>query len=91
MRRRPSSAPRATLPLLSVLSLLQRTTLRRVLANIFVDQYRRNVRERDLIATLDHDSSASAVDPSLSLQVRKLLGILPEPCVTCGTADTCRG
>ena len=67
------------LPLLSLLSVPQRRAwLRRVLRNLFIDQYRRNVRERDLIATLDHDSSDSAVDPSLSLQVRELLEILPE-------------
>ena len=43
-----------------------------------VPAYRRSVRERDLIATLDHDSSDNAVDPSLPLQVQELLGILPE-------------
>ena len=49
-----------------------------MLKNLFIDQYRRSVRERDLVATLDHDSADSAVDPSLSLRVRELLGILPE-------------
>ena len=63
------------LPLLGVLSLPQRRAwLRRVLKNVFIDQYRRNVRERDMIATLDHDSSDNAVDPSLPLQVQELLG-----------------
>lgn len=67
------------LPLLSLLSVPQRQAwLRRVLKNLFIDQYRRSVRERDLVATLDHDSADSAVDPSLSLRVRELLGILPE-------------
>ena len=67
------------LPLLGVLSFPQRRAwLRRVLRNIFIDQYRRMVREHALIAALDHDSADGAVDPSLSLQVQELLGILPE-------------
>ena len=66
------------LPLLGVLSLPQRRAwLRRVLKNVFIDQYRRNVRERALIAALDHDPEDGAVDPSLSLQVQELLEILP--------------
>ena len=66
------------LPLLGVLSLPQRRAwLRRVLKNIFIDQYRRNVRERALMAVLDHDPEDGAVDPSLSLQVQELLEILP--------------
>ena len=46
--------------------------------NVFIDQYRRSVREHALLAALDHDPADSAVDPSLSLQVQELLGILPE-------------
>ena len=66
------------LPLLGVLSLPQRRAwLRRVLKNVFIDQYRRNVRERALMAALDHDPEDGAVDPSLSLQVHELLEILP--------------
>ena len=68
------------LPLLGVLSLPQRRAwLRRVLKNIFIDQYRRSVREHALIAMLDHDPAGGAVDPSLPLplQVQELLGILP--------------
>ena len=66
------------LPLLGVLSLPQRRAwLRRVLKNIFIDQYRRSVREHALIAALDHDAADDAVDPSLPLQVQELLGILP--------------
>lgn len=66
------------LPLLGVLSLPQRRAwLRRVLKNVFIDQYRRNVRERALIAALDRDPEDGAVDPSLSLQVQELLEILP--------------
>ena len=67
------------LPLLGVLSLPQRRAwLRRVLKNIFIDQYRRNVREHALLAALDYGPADNAVDPSLSLQVQELLGILPE-------------
>ena len=67
------------LPLLGVLSLPQRRAwLRRVLKNIFIDQYRRSVREHSLLAALDHEPTDDEVDPSLSLQVQELLGILPE-------------
>lgn len=67
------------LPLLGVLSLPQRRAwLRRVLKNVFIDQYRRSVREHALLAALDDDPADDDADPSLSLQVQELLGILPE-------------
>ena len=49
-----------------------------MLKNIFIDQYRRNVREHALLAALHYGPADNAVDPSLSLQVQELLGILPE-------------
>ena len=66
------------LPLLSVLSFPQRRAwLRRVLKNVFIDQYRRSVREHDLLAEIVRDTASYAADPSVSLQVQELLGILP--------------
>ena len=65
--------------LLGLLSLPQRRAwLQRVLKNLFIDQYRRSVREHMAVSSLDHQQTPSAGDPSRPLQMEELLGTLPE-------------
>ena len=77
------------LTLLGLLSRPQRRAwLQRVLKLVFIDQHRRNVRERAALSGFAQQQGPPPVAPSRSLQIEELFATLPKALATCGTGAT---